>query len=74
MKVGDLVKVSNKGFTAIGYISEKNVNRTYYTVRYFVTLEDRSSGGKRNRTGGIWSEQYMTLLKEVKYEEETGKT
>jgi len=72
MKKGDLVKVSNKGFTAIGYISEKNVNRTYYTVRYFVTLEDRSSG--RKRTGGIWSEQYMTLLKEVKYEEETGKT
>jgi len=73
MKVGDLVKVSNKGFTAIGYIKEKT-GHVYYTVRYFVTLEDRSSGGKRNRTGGIWSEQYMTLLGEVKHEKETGKT
>tara|TARA_R100001510_G_C7600640_1_gene167335 strand:+ start:110 stop:325 length:216 start_codon:yes stop_codon:yes gene_type:complete len=71
MKVGDLVKVSNKGFTAIGYIKEKT-GHVYYTVRYLATLEDH--GKHTNRTGGIWSEQYMTLLKEVKYEEETGKT
>ena len=34
MKVGDLVKVSNNGFTAIGYIKE--VTRSgYYVVHYF---------------------------------------
>ncbi len=70
MKVGDLVKVSNKGFTAIGYIAEKT-GHVYYTVRYFATLEGHE---KRNHTGGIWSEQYMTLLGEVKHEKETGKT
>jgi len=72
MKVGDLVKVSNKGFTAIGYIKEKTGN-VYYVVHYFATLENRSSlRGKR--TGGIWSEEYMTLLKEVKHEKATCKT
>tara|TARA_B100000212_G_C27355119_1_gene525495 strand:+ start:396 stop:608 length:213 start_codon:yes stop_codon:yes gene_type:complete len=70
MKVGDLVKVSNKGFTAIGYIKEKT-GHVYYVVRYLATLEDH---GKGNRTGGIWSEQYMTLLKEVKHEKDTGTT
>ena len=70
MKVGDLVKVSNKGFTAIGYIKE--TAHVYYTVRYLAILEDH--GEYTNRTGGIWSEQYMTLLKEVKCEKEISKT
>ena len=70
MKKGDLVKVSNKGFTAIGYIKE--TAHVYYTVRYLAILEDH--GEYTNRTGGIWSEQYMTLLKEVKYEKDTCKT
>ena len=62
MKVGDLVKVSNKGFTAIGYIKEKTGN-VYYVVHYFATLENRSSlRGKR--TGGIW---IMTFTGHVMY-------
>ena len=68
MKVGDLVKVSNKGFTAIGYIKEKT-GHVYCTVRYLAILEDH--GEYTNRTGGLWSEQYMALLKEVKHEKDT---
>ena len=68
MKVGDLVKVSNKGFTAIGYIKENG--GVYYTVRYLVTLEDN---GKGNHTGGLWSPRYVTLLEEVKHEKEISK-
>lgn len=57
MKVGDLVKVSNNGLTAIGYIADAFTN--FYTVKYFAILESKVS---QNTTSGVWSEQYMRLL------------
>ena len=68
MKVGDLVKVSNNGFTAIGYIN-KVCDTGYYIIHYF----SHDSEDKRC-TGGLWSQPYIKLLKEVKHEKETGKT
>ena len=61
MKAGDLVKVSNNGLTAIGYIADAFTN--FYTVKYFVILE---SVGTQKPTGGVWSEHYMQLLSSVK--------
>lgn len=58
MKVGDLVKVSNNGLTAIGYIADAFTN--FYTVKYFAILE--SDHQRTMDTSGIWSEQYMRLL------------
>ncbi len=57
MKTGDLVKVSNNGLTAIGYIADAFTN--FYTVKYFAILESKVS---QNTTSGVWSEQYMRLL------------
>ena len=62
MKVGDLVKVSNNGLTAIGYIADAFVN--FYTVKYFAILE--SNPQRTMDTSGIWSEQYMRLLSSYK--------
>ena len=70
MKVGDLVKVSNNGFSAIGCIT-KVCDTGYCIIHYF------SQSGKKahpRSTGGLWSAPYITLLKEVKHEEDTGKT
>ena len=68
MKIGDLVKVSNKGFTGIGFITEV-CDSGYYVIHYF------SHNGKDKRcTGGLWSPPYITLLKEVKHEKDTSKT
>jgi len=61
MKVGDLVKVSNNGLTAVGYIADVFTN--FYTVKYFAILESKTS---KKPTGGVWSEQYMQLLSSVK--------
>tara|TARA_B100000035_G_scaffold277785_1_gene256289 strand:+ start:1477 stop:1692 length:216 start_codon:yes stop_codon:yes gene_type:complete len=71
MKVGDLVKVSNKGFGAIGCIT-KVCDTGYYIVHYFSQSKERSDNSWN--TGGLWSAPYITLLKEVKDEKETGKT
>ncbi len=57
MKVGDLVKVSNNGFTAIGYIADAFGH--FHTVKYFAILENINP---QKPTGGVWSEQYMQLL------------
>ena len=70
MKVGDLVKVSNKGFTAIGCVT-KVCDTGYYIVHYFAQLgKDTDPRSK----GGLWSTPYITLLKEVKDEKEISKT
>ena len=61
MKVGDLVKVSNNGLTAVGYIADVFTN--FYTVKYFAILESKTT---QKPTGGVWSEQYMQLLSSVK--------
>ena len=55
MKVGDLVKVSNKGFSAIGYITE--VTSGYYMVHYFLKWLWWSS----NATGGLWTKEYTVI-------------
>ena len=68
MKVGDLVKVSNNGFTAIGYIRQVT-GSGYYIVHYF----SHDSEDKRC-TGGLWTKEYTQLLKEVKHEKEISKT
>ena len=66
MKVGDLVKVSNKGFTAIGFI--KGMVGDYFLVRYFEVFTEEKVHS------GLWTKHYMTSLKEVKHEKEISKT
>ena len=68
MKKGDLVKVSNNGFTGIGYITEV-CDSGYYIIHYF-----SHDGQDKRIQGGLWSPPYITLLKEVKHEEEISKT
>ena len=70
MKVGDLVKVSNKEFSAIGCVT-KVCDTGYYLVHYFAQLGKHTDLRSK---GGLWSAPYITLLKEVKHEEDTGKT
>jgi len=70
MKVGDLVKVSNNGFTGIGYIAEV-CNSGYYVVHYF---SQHGNGADLRNTGGLWSHPYITSLKEVTSEKEISKT
>lgn len=70
MKKGDLVKVSNKGFSAIGCIT-KVCDTGYYIVHYFAQLgKDTDPRSK----GGLWSKRYIKVLKEVNHEKDTGKT
>ena len=69
MKKGDLVKVSNNGFTGIGYITQV-CKSGYYVVHYFSSNDNEGE----KPTGGLWSPPYITLLKEVKHEEDTCKT
>ena len=60
MKVGDLVKVSNNGFTAIGYIADAFGH--FHTVKYFAILENINPQNRHQLAGGVWSERYMQLL------------
>ena len=71
MKVGDLVKVSNKGFSAIGCITK--VCDTGYCVIHYFSQSGRGSQNSWSK-GGLWSAPYITLLREVKHEEDTCKT
>ena len=61
MQVGDLVKVSNNGFTAIGYIA--TILGKFHTIKYFAILE---KNGYRETACGIWSEPHIQLLSSVK--------
>ena len=70
MKIGDLVKVSNNGFSAIGCIT-KVTDTGYCIIHYFAQLGKHTDPRSK---GGLWSAPYITLLKEVKHEEDTGKT
>lgn len=72
MKKGDLVKVSNNGFTAIGFIKERTASTQYYTVRYLTILEDNQHSG--TKIGGLWSNQYIKVLKEAQDEKDVSKT
>jgi hypothetical protein len=60
MKVGDLVKVSMRAFTGIGYV--KGFGRygdSYVLVGYI------SGGGYTKKTEGFFPREKLTLLKEV---------
>ena len=70
MKKGDLVKVSNNGFSAIGCVT-KVTDTGYYIVHYFAQLGNHTDPRSK---GGLWSAPYITLLKEVKHEKEISKT
>ena len=70
MKKGDLVKVSNKGFTAIGCVT-KVCDTGYYIVHYFAQLGKDTD---RRIKGGLWSKKYVHLLKEVEDEKDVSKT
>ena len=70
MKTGDLVKVSKRGFTGIGYIT-RVCDSGYYVVHYF---SQHGKGTDKACTSGLWSLPYITLLREVKHEEDTCKT
>ena len=72
MKKGDLVKVSNKGFTAIGYIKDIMNNHGYLVVHYFSISGTPNFRGETK--GGLWSKKYVQLLKEVEDEKDTSKT
>ena len=61
MKVGDLVKVSNKGFTAVGYIKEVTESG-WYIVHYFA---QHGQGTRKDTTVGLWTKEYTQLLKEI---------
>ena len=70
MNKGDLVKVSSKGFSAIGYIT-KVCDASTVLVRYLAQLgKDTDPWNK----GGLWSSPYITLLKEVQDEKDASKT
>ena len=57
MKVGDLVKVSNKGFTAIGCVT-KVCDTGYCIVHYFAKLGKDTDPRMK---GCIWSCAYISL-------------
>ena len=61
MKVGDLVKVSNKGFTAVGYIKEVT-HSGFYIVHYFAQHGERT---RKDTTSGLWTKEYTQLLREI---------
>jgi hypothetical protein len=66
MKEGDLVKVFNSGFAAIGYISGK-VSTDSFVVEYITILEsDNPPCTLRYRKRGIWTKKHIKALKEVK--------
>jgi hypothetical protein len=65
MRVGDLVKVSNNGFAAIGYIKNRTSTSQYYRVQYTAILEDSYDSGAKVGTLGLWSKEYIKALKEV---------
>ena len=61
MQVGDLVRVSNKGFTAVGYITEVTESG-FYIVHYFAQFGQST---RKDTTGGLWTKEYTQLLKEI---------
>ena len=61
MQVGDLVRVSNKGFTAVGYITEVT-HSGFYIVHYFAQFGQRI---RKDTTSGLWTKEYTQLLKEI---------
>jgi hypothetical protein len=63
MKVGDLVRVSNAGFSAIGFIREPHASRLEaYWVYYLNVIQgDKKHSGNE----GLWTKKYITAIKET---------
>ena len=62
MKVGDLVRVSNAGFSAIGFIKEPHPSRLEaYWVYYLGVHQGVSLHGNE----GLWTKEYITAIKET---------
>lgn len=65
MKVGDLVKVQANGFLGYGFI--KNVfGKSKYCTVYYLGYKGKQPIGTEPK--GIWSREYVTLLKDVDHE------
>ncbi len=63
MKVGDLVRVSNAGFSAIGFIREPHASRL---EAYWVYYLNVYQGVKlSNNNEGLWTKEYITAIKET---------
>tara|TARA_R110000744_G_scaffold105821_1_gene201989 strand:+ start:2353 stop:2550 length:198 start_codon:yes stop_codon:yes gene_type:complete len=64
MKVGDLVRVSNAGFSAIGFIKEPHPSRLEaYWVYYLNVYQGSNNIGNNNE--GLWTKEYITAIKET---------
>ena len=63
MKVGDLVRVSNAGFSAIGFIREPHASRfeTYWV--YYLNVYQGDDVCNNNE--GLWTKEYITAIKET---------
>tara|TARA_R100000030_G_scaffold87500_1_gene71237 strand:+ start:29 stop:205 length:177 start_codon:yes stop_codon:yes gene_type:complete len=57
MKVGDLVRVSNNGFTTTGFI--RGMVGEYFLVRYFEVFPEE------NVHSGLWTSKHITVLTEL---------
>ena len=64
MKVGDLVRVSNAGFSAIGFIREAHAktNLEAYWVYYLGVYQGVKVS---NNNEGLWTKEYITAIKET---------
>ncbi len=63
MKVGDLVRVSNAGFSAIGFIREPHPSRLEAYWVYYLAVHQ---GAKKNSGNeGLWTKEYITVIKET---------
>ena len=64
MKVGDLVRVSNAGFSAIGFIREAHAktNLEAYWVYYLNVIQGVKLS---NNNEGLWTKEYITAIKET---------
>jgi hypothetical protein len=60
MKVGDLVKVSMRAFTGIGYVKGFGAYGHSYVLVGFI-----SGSGYTKKTEGFFPREKLTLLKEV---------
>ena len=64
MKKGDLVKVEANGFLGYGII-ESIFGKSKYCTVYYLGYRGKHLG---NEPKGIWSTDYVTLLKDVDHE------
>jgi len=63
MKVGDLVRVSNAGFSAIGFIKEPHPSRLEAYLVYYLNVYQGVKLSNNNE--GLWTKEYITAIKET---------